>query len=118
MVNVVARNVPRIYATAENRQADFQDSIVELEGIISKQTISILIYPRSNLSYISFQFVEACALHKNKHAKAWLVQLATRTKRKVAEVIENHTFEMSGLNNQEYLNILPLGSYDVLIGMD
>jgi hypothetical protein len=91
---------------------------VEMEGIISKQPISILIDPGSNLSYVSPQVVEACSLQRKKHAKAWLVQLATWTKRKVAEVIEDCPFEMSGLHTQETLNILPLGSYDVLLGMD
>jgi hypothetical protein len=118
MVNDVARSVPRIYAVVENRQADHQDFVVELEGIISKQPISILIDPGSNLSYVSPQVVEACSLQRKKHAKAWLVQLAIGTKRKVAEVIEDCPFEMSGLHTQATLNILPLGSYDVLLGMD
>jgi hypothetical protein len=47
-----------------------------------------------------------------------LVQLATKTKRKVAEVIEACPFEMSGLHTQTTLNILPLRSYDVFLGMD
>jgi hypothetical protein len=55
---------------------------------------------------------------KKKHTKAWLVQLATRTKRKVAEVVEACSFWMDGFQTQEVLNILPLGSYDVLLGMD
>jgi hypothetical protein len=69
----VARSVPRIYVAMENRQADHQAFVVELEGIISKQPISILIDPESNISYVSSQFVEACALQRKKHAKAWLV---------------------------------------------
>jgi hypothetical protein len=84
----VAKSVPRIYAVVENRQADHQASVVELEGIISKQPISILIDPGSNLSYVSPQVVEACSLQRKKHAKSWLVQLAIGTKRKVAKVIE------------------------------
>jgi hypothetical protein len=36
IVNDVARSVPRIYAAIENRQADHQASVVELEGIITK----------------------------------------------------------------------------------
>jgi hypothetical protein len=73
MINDVSRSVPKIYAVVENRQEDHQASIVELEGIISKQPISILIDPGSNLSYVSPQVVEACTLHRKRHAKAWLV---------------------------------------------
>jgi len=36
----------------------------------------------------------------------------------VEEVIEDFPFEMSRLYTQETLNILPLGSYGVLLGMD
>jgi hypothetical protein len=41
-VNNVARNVPKIYAVIENRQVDHQAFVVELEGIIANQPISIL----------------------------------------------------------------------------
>jgi hypothetical protein len=50
--------------------------------------------------------------------RAWLVQLSTRTKRKVVELIEACPIEVNGLQTQATLNILPLGSYDVLLGMD
>jgi hypothetical protein len=55
---------------------------------------------------------------KRKHANSWLVQLATGTKRKVIEVIEACPFEMNEMHTQASLNILPLGSYDMLINMD
>ena len=58
------------------------------------------------------------AFKKLKHRKSWLVQLATRTKRKVSEVVEKCPLVMNGLITYVDLNVLPLGSYDVLIGMD
>jgi len=61
-INDVVRSMSRIYATIENRQADHPASMVELEGIIANQPISILIDPYSNLNYISPRFVEACSL--------------------------------------------------------
>jgi hypothetical protein len=39
-------------------------------------------------------------------------------KRKVEKIIEVYPIEMDGLHTREALNILPLGSYDVLLGMD
>ena len=50
--------------------------------------------------------------------KSWLVQLATGTKRKVVNYVENCNLLMSQFETQVNLNVLPLGSYDVLIGMD
>jgi hypothetical protein len=88
IVNDVAKSVPRIYAVVENRQARPPSFSSGAGRYNCKTTISILIDPGSNLSYVSPQVVEACALQRKKHARAWLVQLATRTKRKVVEVIE------------------------------
>jgi hypothetical protein len=57
-------------------------------------------------------------LTEKETCKSWLVQLATGTKQKVTKMIEACPFEMNGLHMQETLNILPLGSYDVLLDMD
>ena len=62
--------------------------------------------------------MESCAFKKVKHRKSWLVQLDTRTKRKVSEVVEKYPLVINGLVTCVDLNVLPLGSYDVLIGMD
>jgi hypothetical protein len=107
-----------IYVALNNKQDDHQDLVVDMEGMISIHLFSILIDPVSNLSYVSPQTVEKCKLQQVKHVKSWLVQLATRTKRKVTKVIPSCQFIMSGLPTHSTLNILPLGSYDLLIGMD
>jgi hypothetical protein len=44
--------------------------------------------------------------------------MATETKRKVNEMVKSCLMDMNGLNTRSYLNILPLGFYDCLIGMD
>jgi hypothetical protein len=82
-INDVARGMPQIYAALDNRQVDHQDSVVEMEGMIDNHLVSILIDPGFNMSYVSPQTVEKCKLQQLKHAKSWLVQLATGTKKKV-----------------------------------
>jgi hypothetical protein len=62
--------------------------------------------------------VEGFHLSRSKHEKSWLVQLATRTKRKVIELVKSCPVDMKGLSMKAELNILPLGSCDCLIGMD
>ena len=47
-----------------------------------------------------------------------VVQLAIGTKRKVSEVVEKCPLVMNGLITCVYLNVLPLGSYNFIIGMD
>jgi hypothetical protein len=117
-VNDVARSVPQIYAALDNNQADHQASLVEIEGMIFNHLVSVLIDPRSNLSYIAPRAVDKCKLQPQKQTKPWLVQLATGTKRKVVEVIPACQLMLDEFPTQATLNVLPLGSYDLLIGMD
>ena len=76
-----------------------------------------MIDPSSTHSYFTLRVVEICSFKKVKHRKSWLVQLATGTKRKVNELVEC-PLVMDGLITCVDLNVLLLGSYDILSGMD
>jgi hypothetical protein len=117
-VGDMGRILHRINATIDGRQADHQSSVVEIEGKIHDTLIFVLIDPGATLSYITPDVVELNKLKKQKHEKYWLVQLATRTKRKVVNFISNLEFSLDGQNIRTNMNILPLGSYDMIIGMD
>ena len=69
-------------------------------------------------SYIAPNIVEKCHLKKNKLEIASLVQLATGAKKKITEFVNTCPLKMNGVKNFLDLNIIPLGSYDVLIGMN
>jgi hypothetical protein len=43
IVEDMGRNVPRIYAALDNKQADYQSHMIEVEGMINNQTIAILV---------------------------------------------------------------------------
>jgi hypothetical protein len=92
--------------------------MIEVEGMINNQTIEILIDSGDSHSYIDPKMVERFHLPRRKHGKNWLVQLATRAKRKVNEMVKSCPMDMNGLSTGEDFNILPLCSYDCLIGMD
>jgi hypothetical protein len=62
--------------------------------------------------------VERFQLRRSKLGKYWLVQLATREKRKTNEMTKACPMNMNGLCINIDLNIIPLGSYDFLIDMD
>ena len=62
--------------------------------------------------------MELCQLTKVKHTKPWLVQLATGAKRKVTDFIVDCEVKLQDHKTRNDLNILPLGSYDMIIGMD
>jgi hypothetical protein len=114
----MGRNVPRIYVALDKKQVDFQSHMMEVKGKINDQPIAILIDPGSSHSYLDPKMVEIFQFLRNKIGKSCLVQLATWEKRKINEIVKACPMEMNGLCNFFYLNIIPLGSYDCLIGMD
>jgi hypothetical protein len=109
-VGDMGRSLHRINVVIDGRQDDHQSSVVEIEGKIHD--------PGAMLSYITLDVLESNKLKKQKHAKSWLVQLTTSTKRKVVNFISNLEFSLYGQKIRTNLNILPLGSYDMIIGMD
>jgi hypothetical protein len=108
----------RIYAALDNKQAKFQSHMIEVEGMINNRPLVILIYSGASHSYVDPRVVESLHLTKSKHEKSWSVQLATGTKWKVTELVKSCSVDMKGMSTKAELNILPLGSYDCLIGMD
>eukprot|EP00253_Pinus_taeda_P033962 PITA_33962 len=117
-VGEVGRSIPRINAALEDHQAEYQPTMVEFEGKISNLTISVLIDPGATLSYVSPKVVEQCSLQYVKFKNPWLVQLATGAKRRVTAKVNNCSFTIADQPVTADLNVLPLGSYDILIGMD
>ena len=92
--------------------------MVKIEGKVSNTSISILIDLGAYQRYVSPKVVNICKLNKDKHEKPWLLQLAASTKRKFSRLVKECEIDMNGFPTRVDLNILPLGSYDVLIEMD
>ena len=77
---------PQVYATLDGQHKYHQATMLEIEGKILNNYISILIDPGACRSYVSPKIVDECKLGKVKHDKPWLVQLAIGTKWKVSEI--------------------------------
>jgi hypothetical protein len=92
--------------------------MIEVEGKIDDQSRVILIDYGTNHSYINDNIVEIFHLQRSKHKKYWLVQLSTRPKINISELVKDYQIDMNGLNIKVDVNIIPLGSYDCIIGMD
>ena len=52
------------------------------------------------------------------HVESWLVQLATRMKKRVHHWVITCAFEFNCMPTTTHLNVLPLGSYSMILGMD
>jgi hypothetical protein len=72
-VEDMGRNVPSIYVALDNKQAEYQSHMIEVEGMINNQTISILIDSGASHSYIDPKMVEILHFPRIKHGKSWLV---------------------------------------------
>jgi hypothetical protein len=79
-VEDMGSKMSRIYAALENKQAEFQSHMIEVEGMINNGPLVILIDSGASHSYVDPRVVESLHLTKRKHEKSWLVQLATGTK--------------------------------------
>lgn len=117
-VGDVGQSIPRIYATMDNGQAEQHAYIIEMDGKLCDQVISILIDLGSNYSYVSPDLVDNCGLNKELHVESWFVQLATGTKKLVHHWVIACAFDLNGMPTTTQLNVLPLGSYNMLLGMD
>jgi hypothetical protein len=117
-VEDMGSRMPRIYIALDNKQVEYQSHMIEVEGMINNQPFTILIDLGARHSYIDPRVVESFHLSRSKHEKSSLVQLAIETKRKVIELVKSCPMDMNRLSTKAELNVLPLGSYDYLIGMD
>ena len=109
-VGDMERSIPRICVALENQQVDHQTSIIDIEGMINNQPISILIDPSESMSYISPRIVELCKFVPKMFDKLWMVQSAIGTKHKVTSLVRNCKLMMNNFITHADLNILPLGS--------
>jgi hypothetical protein len=65
-VEEMGRNVTRIYVALDNKQAEYQSHMIEVEGMINNQNIVILSDSRSSHSYKDPKMVESFHLPRRK----------------------------------------------------
>jgi hypothetical protein len=99
-VEDTCKNVPKIYAALDNKQVEFQSHMIEVEGMINNQTIVNLIDLGAIHSYIDANMVEIFHFPSSNNWKSWLVQLATRAKRKANEMVKSCSMGMNGMSTK------------------
>jgi hypothetical protein len=115
----VGKIMPRINVSLNNTKTYYQSHMIEVEGKIDTHPIAILIDSRTSHSYIYPNLVERIELKKCNNENHWSVQLSTRTKRRINELVKYFPVSMNGFKYTKVdLNIMPLRSYYLLIGID
>ena len=92
--------------------------MIEVVGNIGNRIVSNLIDSGVSNNYVAPIVFLNCFLNKINLEIVGLVQLATGTKKKVTKIVIHCPLEINGLNTFTILNVIALGSYDALIGMD
>jgi hypothetical protein len=92
--------------------------MIEVEGKIINHHVAILFDSGESQCCIDPKIVDKLHLEISKLGKSILVQLATGTKRRIHDMVRSCTISLNGVNTSMDVNIIPLGSYDILIGMD
>jgi hypothetical protein len=103
----MGRNIPRIYVSLKDRQQEHQSHMIEVEGKIINHHVDILIYSREIHSYIYPKIVDRFHLERSELKKSCLVQLATRTKRRINETIKYYPIYINGVSTYVHINIIP-----------
>jgi hypothetical protein len=92
--------------------------MIEVEGKIINHHVVILIDSGSIHCYIDPKIVYRLYLEKSKLEKSSFVQLASGTKRRINDMVRGCSISLKQVNTNVDINIIPLGSYDIIIGMD
>jgi hypothetical protein len=114
----IVGDMGRVYATLDDRQVEYQSNMIEVEGKIMNQPVAILIDSGAIHCYIDPKIVDILHLEKIKLGKTSFVQLATGTKRRIHDMVRSCSISLNDMNTSIDINIIPLGSYDIMIGMN
>jgi hypothetical protein len=98
IVEYMGISIPRIFATLEDRQAEYQLNMIKVEGKIINHIVFILIDLGATHCYIDPKIVDILHLNKSKLEKSSLVQLATGTKRRINKIVKGCQININGLS--------------------
>lgn len=92
--------------------------MIEARGNYQGKKISILFDSGATDSFISSNLVKQCGIHVSKAELAWQVELALGTKVESGFIAENCKVQFKVFTTTVSLRVIPLGSYDIILGMD
>lgn len=81
-------------------------------------TVSILFYSGATDSFISSSFVEQCNIPVVKAKFSWQVELASGSRVCAEWIAPDCKISLETFDTLSNLRVIPLGSYDIVLGMD
>jgi hypothetical protein len=108
----------QIYAAVNNRQAEYQSTVVESSGMLNHINVKILFDSSATDSFISPSALEKSGLAAYEHDDFKQVEMASREKQAVGPSVDNCIVDLGVCTTRLKLYITALGAYDLIIGMD
>lgn len=112
------RNQHHIHAAVDNCQADYQATPIQLSGKNFGCSISILIDTGATDSFVDPNVVSKLSVRPSYMENSWKVQYGNRVERKVEQFLFCSELKLPSLGTQVNLYVEPLGSYDVILGIN
>ena len=107
-----------MFAAVDHYQEDHQGTVVETMRSIKGRPHSMLFDSGAIDSFISPSLVTKCKLKAVKQGHGWQVELASASKVSMDLVVHKCRLSIGGFDTSVDLRVIPLGSYDVVLGMD
>ena len=92
--------------------------MVETIGSIRGISLSVLFDSGAIDSFISLSIVSKCKLDAMKQYHGWQVELASGIKVSTGSVVHKCGLSLGSFDTIVDLRVIPLGSYDVVLGME
>ncbi|XP_057814098.2 uncharacterized protein LOC131028004 [Cryptomeria japonica] len=108
----------QIRAMVDNRQADFQASPIHMTSKIFGQSVSILIDTGATKCFINPKVVSILSIRLGYMSNTWMVQYGNQAEKRIDSCLFCSDFELPCFQTQVNLYVTPLGSYDVILGIN
>ena len=108
----------RIYATLDSWQAEQQIGPIETPSKIYENPVSILIDTGASECFISLKLLSRFPKRSSFMAKPQTVEYANQSKAKVEQCLFEAQVDFPNFSTELNLYIVPLGSYDIIIGIN
>ena len=92
--------------------------MVETTGAIRGTSLSILFDSGATDSFIAPSVVGKCSLKAVKQDIGWQVELASGAKVSTDSLVQQCKLDLGEFTTSVDLRVIPLGSYDIVLGMD
>ena len=112
-----AEETGKIYAAFDKGTLSNQLSILEVELIFSEEKVRALVDSGSSHSFVHPRIVEKLGLETLPRADL-VVELANGSRQTINRVVNELSFHLGGGESKACFHELPLGHFDVILGMD